>query len=263
MAKKICVLTIAGSDSGAGAGIQSDLKTFKNHGLYGVTVITAITAQNTKGVQKTFELPKSIIDEQLKSIFDDFDIRFAKTGMLSSAKVIDIVVKEIRRQKNVKLIIDPVILSKNGKALLDKSGIKALIAKLIPLAYLVTPNIPEAETLTGVIIDTIDDIETAAVILSEMGAKNVLIKGGHMKKSTGLSPGTDILFDGKRFYMFNSQFIKSGTTHGIGCTFSAAITSNLAKGNTLLHSIEESKTYIVKSLSKAVKIGKGTGPVEQ
>jgi hydroxymethylpyrimidine/phosphomethylpyrimidine kinase len=263
MAKKICVLTIAGSDSGAGAGIQSDLKTFKNHGLYGITAITAITAQNTKGVQKTFELPSGIIDEQLKSIFDDFDIKYAKTGMLSSAKVIDVVVKHINKQKNIKLIADPVILSKNGKVLLNKSGVKTLKEKLIPRAYLITPNIPEAERLTGVSIDSIDELETAAVILNEMGAKNVLIKGGHMKKSVGLPQGTDILFDGKRFYMFSTQFVKTHNTHGIGCTLSAAITSNLAVGNTLLHSIEESKNYIVRSLMKSLKIGKGISPVEQ
>jgi hydroxymethylpyrimidine/phosphomethylpyrimidine kinase len=263
MSKKICVLTIAGSDSGAGAGIQSDLKTFKNHGVYGVTVITAVTAQNTKGVQSSHELPASVIDTQLKSVFDDFDIRFAKTGMLSSAKVINAVVKYISGKKNLKLVVDPVILSKNGKTLLNSKGIKELKEKLIPLAYLITPNIPEAETLTGISIDSIDELETSAVILNEMGAKNVLIKGGHMKQSTGLPAGTDILFDGKRFYMFNSQFIKTKNTHGTGCTLSAAITANLAFGNTLLNSVEEAKNYVVKSLRKSVKIGKGTGPVEQ
>lgn len=263
MAKKICVLTIAGSDSGAGAGVQSDLKTFKNHGLYGVTAITAITAQNTIGVQSTYELPSKVINEQLNSLFDDFDIRYAKTGMLSSAKVIDVVVKQLKKHKKVKLVIDPVILSKNGKVLLNKPGVKALIKNLIPQAHLITPNIPEAEMLTGISMDTMDDIETAAVILNEMGAKNVLIKGGHMKRSTGLNIGTDILFDGMKFYMFSSQSVKTNNTHGIGCTFSAAITSNLAMGSSLVNVVERSKTYIVKTLRKSVKIGKGKGPVEQ
>jgi hydroxymethylpyrimidine/phosphomethylpyrimidine kinase len=263
MAKKKCVLTIAGSDSGAGAGIQSDLKTFKNHGLYGVTAITAITAQNTKGVQQTHELPSGIIDEQLKSLFSDFDIKYAKTGMLSSAKVIDVVVKHMKKQKNIKLVIDPVVLSKNGKVLLNNPGVKALIKNLVPLVYLITPNIPEAEMLTGISIDSMEDIEIAAVILYEMGAKNVLIKGGHMKKSTGLAVGTDILFDGRRFYMFNAQIIKSRNTHGIGCTLSAAITSNLALGYSLVDSVQSAKNYIVKSLKRSAKIGKGTGPVEQ
>jgi len=263
MTKKICVLTIAGSDSGAGAGIQSDLKTFKNHGLYGLTVITAVTAQNTKGVQKTFELPLNIIDEQLKSIFDDFDVRAVKTGMLSSSKAIDTTIKHLKKRKNLKLIVDPAILSKNGYSLLNKSGIKSLKSNLLPLAYLVTPNIPEAEELTGIEINIIDELETAAVILNDLGAKNVLIKGGHMRKSVGLPLGTDVLFDGKKFYMFNSEFIKTKNTHGIGCTFSAAITSNLALGNTLISSVESAKQYVIDALKKTVKIGKGFNPLEQ
>lgn len=263
MKGKACALTIAGSDSGAGAGIQSDLKTFRNHGVYGVTVITAITAQNTKGVQKSYELPLNIIEAQLKSIFDDFTLGYAKTGMLSSAKVVELAVKYVSKVKNIKIVTDPVIFSKNGKSLLNKSGIKTLKEQLLPVSYLVTPNIPEAEILTGVTIDSIEDIETASVILNELGAKNVLIKGGHMKPSVGLPAGTDVLFDGKRFYMFNTHFINTNNTHGIGCTLSAAITANLALGNTLLHSVEEAKNYIVKSLKNSVKIGAGINPVEQ
>jgi hydroxymethylpyrimidine/phosphomethylpyrimidine kinase len=262
MAKKICVLTIAGSDSGSGAGIQSDLKTFKNHGLYGVNVITSVTAQNTKGVQSSYELSAGIIDEQLKSIFGDFNVKAVKTGMLSSAKVIDIVAKHLKRKK-IKLVIDPVILSKNGFALLNKEGVKQLKTKLIPLAFAITPNIPEAEELTGIEISSIDDLETAAVILQELGAKNVVIKGGHMKISTGLPKGTDILFDGKKFYMFNSEYINTKNTHGIGCTFSASITSNLALGKSLIESIAQAKNYISKALKKTVKIGYGFSSVEQ
>jgi hydroxymethylpyrimidine/phosphomethylpyrimidine kinase len=263
MVKKKCVLTIAGSDSGAGAGIQSDLKTFKNHGLYGVTVITAITAQNTLGVQKVYDLRTEIVEEQLKSVLSDFKISHIKTGMLSNGNVIETAAKHIKKQGRIKLVIDPVILSKNGKALLSEQGINVLIKKLIPLSYLITPNIPEAEMLTGVSIDSMDDIEIAAVILYEMGAKNVLIKGGHMKKSTGLAVGTDILFDGSRFYMFNAQIIKSRNTHGIGCTLSAAITSNLVLGYSLIDSVQSAKNYIVKSLKRSAIIGKGKGPVEQ
>lgn len=263
MAEKKCVLTIAGSDSGAGAGIQSDLKTFRNHNVYGVSVITAITAQNTKGVQKSFELSSKIIEAQLNSVLDDFDIRYAKTGMLSSDKVIDAVFKFISKHKNLKIIVDPVIFSKNGKPLLNKAGIKALKEKLLPLAYLITPNIFETESLCGVEINSIDDLEIASVVIYEMGVKNVLIKGGHMKETIGLPLGTDVLFDGKKFYMFNTNFVNSSNTHGIGCTLSAAITANLAIGNTLLHSVEESKKYIEKLLQKSVKIGKGVSPVEQ
>lgn len=263
MAEKKCVLTIAGSDSGGGAGIQSDIKTFRNHNVYGVSVITAITAQNTKGVQKSFELDPEIINAQLKSIFDDFKIPAAKTGMLASDKVIDVAVKYLAPQKNLKLIVDPVILSKNKKHLLNENGIKALKDKLLPVAYLVTPNIPEAEVLCGVEINSLDELEIAAVVIYEMGVKNVLIKGGHMKDSIGLKKGTDILFDGRKFYLFDTKYIKSANTHGIGCTLSAAITANLANGRSLVHSITESKKYINKSLQKSVKIGKGVNPVEQ
>jgi hydroxymethylpyrimidine/phosphomethylpyrimidine kinase len=263
MDKKICVLSIAGSDSGAGAGIQSDLKTFKNHGVYGLTVITSVTAQNTKGVQKSYELPVDIIDQQLKSIFRDFNVKAIKTGMLSSQMVIDIIVRHLNKKKNIKLIVDPVILSKNFHELLDKAGIKALKSHLLPLAYLATPNIPEAEELTGVEINTIEELEIAAVILYDFGVKNVLIKGGHLKKSTGLPVGTDVLFNGKKFYMFNSEHVNANNTHGIGCTFSAAITANLAMGYSLAASITAAKKYVSDSLKKTVKIGKGISPVEQ
>jgi hydroxymethylpyrimidine/phosphomethylpyrimidine kinase len=263
MAKKICVLTIACSDSGAGAGIQSDLKTFKNHGVYGLSVVTAITAQNTRGVQKSYELPANIIDAQLNSVFDDFEIKSVKTGMLSSDKVIETVVKHLKKKKNIKLVVDPVILSKNGYALLNKAGIKSLKTKLLPLAYLVTPNIYEAEILAGVKINSIYDLETAAIILYDLGARNVLIKGGHLRKSIGLPAGTDVLFDGRKFHLFYANFVKTKSTHGIGCTLSAAIASNLALGKTLLTAVNDSKNYVLKSLKNTVKIGKGYSPVEQ
>lgn len=262
MKNKKCVLTIAGSDSGAGAGIQSDLKTFKNYGLYGISVVTAITAQNTVGVQKSFPLRAEMVDEQLKSVLADFKITHAKTGMLTDGNIVETVSRHIKKYK-LKLVVDPVILSKNGKSLLSERGIKVLIKKLMPIAYLVTPNIPEAEMLTGISIDSMDDLETAAIILHETGVKNVLIKGGHLKQTIGLPSGTDILFDGRKFYMLSSQFVKTKNTHGIGCTFSAAIASNLANGKNLVNAIEDAKRYVVKSLRRSVKIGKGSGPVEQ
>ncbi len=262
MPSKICVLTIAGSDSGGGAGIQSDLKTFKNHGVYGASVITSITAQNTQGVQSTYELPARIITEQFSSVLYDFNIKTAKTGMLSGPKVIDVILKYLKKKK-IKLIVDPVIFSKNSYMLLSKKGIKSMREKLLPLAYLITPNIPEAEILTGIKIDTIEHLETSAVALNEMGVKNVLIKGGHLKDTIGLPLGTDVLFDGKKFYLFSTNYVKTRNTHGIGCTLSAAITANLAKGNSLLNSIESAKQYVVKGLKRTVKIGKGYSPVEQ
>ncbi|RPI14799.1 MAG: bifunctional hydroxymethylpyrimidine kinase/phosphomethylpyrimidine kinase [Ignavibacteriae bacterium] len=255
-------LSIAGSDSSAGAGIQSDLKTFHNHNIYGLTAATSITAQNTKGVQDVFELPAGIIKAQMKSLFDDFDIKAVKTGMLSSSKVID-AVYEILQDKKIKLIIDPVILSKNGYTLLDKRGVEDLKKKLIPYSYLITPNIHELEYISGWTIRDEDDVYIAAKVIYDMGTQNVLVKGGHFTKEMGLSPGTDILFDGKYFNYFETEFVKTKNTHGIGCTLSAAITANLALGKSLFISILAAKKYITDSLKKTRKIGSGYGPVEQ
>jgi hydroxymethylpyrimidine/phosphomethylpyrimidine kinase len=260
---KKCVLTIAGSDSGAGAGIQSDIKTFKNHGVYGLSVVTAVTAQNTKGVQSSYTMPASSVTAQLKSVFDDFDIKAAKTGMLVSAGSIEVIASAFKKKKNIKLIVDPVILSKNSYTMLDKKGITSLKKSLLKLTYLITPNIPEAEILTGMKIDTIEDLETSAVMLRELGAKNVLIKGGHLKASMGLPLGTDVLFDGKKFFLFSTNYVSTKNTHGIGCTLSAAITANLALGNNLIASIDKAKSYVVRSLKKTSKLGKGFNPVEQ
>lgn len=255
-------LSIAGSDSSAGAGIQSDLKTFHNHGVYGLTVITSVTAQNTEGVQDTFELPAKIVKSQLISLFDDFDINAVKTGMLSSAKVID-AVYEVLTDKKIKLVIDPVILSKNGYTLLDKKGIEELKKKLIPLSNLVTPNIPELEFISGWKIRAEEDVYIAAKVIYDMGTKNVLVKGGHFTKEMGLTLGTDILFDGKYFNYFESEFVNTKNTHGIGCTLSASITANLVFGKNLHKSISEAKKYITESLKKTKKIGRGYGPLEQ
>lgn len=259
---KICVLTIAGSDSGAGAGIQSDLKTFRNFGIYGLTVITSITAQNTTGVQKSLELPASIIDAQLKSVFADFKIEVVKTGMLSSSSVINTVAKYIGNHKRT-IVVDPVILSKNRFSLLDKKGVEALKMKILPFAYIVTPNIYEAKVLSGHRIKSASDINITAKIIKGFGCKYVLIKGGHMNDRIGIEPATDILFDGKRFTFFKSKFLNSKNTHGIGCTFSSAIAANIALGKSVEESIKLAKKYVVKSLKKSLTIGKGIGPLEQ
>jgi hydroxymethylpyrimidine/phosphomethylpyrimidine kinase len=264
MAKKIkFVLTIAGSDSSSGAGIQSDLKTFLNHGLYGLSVVTAVTAQNTLGVQTSFEIPQEMIEAQLKSIFDDFEIDAIKTGMLSSEKVVEVVSNYLRNKTHIKIIVDPVLVSKNGYVLLNEKGIDLIRTRLFPLSFLVTPNVPEAEILSGIKINTADDIESAAKQIFNYGCRNVLIKGGHMPESAGMKKGVDVLYNGKKFYLFKSKFIKSYNTHGIGCVFSAAVASNIALGGTIKSSIVEAKAYLVESLKKSQKIGKGIGPVEQ
>ena len=257
------VLTIAGSDSSSGAGIQSDLKTFHNYGLYGLSVITAVTAQNTIGVQSSFELPKEIIEAQLKSVFEDFNIGVAKTGMLSSEKVVETVSNFLRNKGNVKIVVDPVLVSKSGYKMLNDKGSDTMLSKLFPLAYLVTPNVPEAEVISGIKISSADDLESALVAIYNRGCKNVLIKGGHMPESTGIEKGVDILYNGKKYYLFKTKFVKSKNTHGIGCTFSSAIASGLALDMTLKDSIVNAKAYIVESLKKSKKIGKGFGPVEQ
>jgi hydroxymethylpyrimidine/phosphomethylpyrimidine kinase len=256
------VLSIAGSDSSAGAGIQSDLKTFHNHGVYGLTAITSITAQNTQGVQDAFELPPVVILSQLKSLFADFDIKYIKTGMLSSVKTVEAVYDFLKKKKS-NIVVDPVILSKNNYPLLDRKGIEMLKAKLIPISFLITPNIAEAEFISDWKIRTEEDIYIAAKVIHDMGVKNVLIKGGHLTKEMGLERGTDILFDGKYFNYYSAEFVNTKNTHGIGCTFSASVTANLALGKSLNNSIINAKKYITSSLTKTNKIGKGYGPVEQ
>lgn len=259
--KKKCVLTIAGSDSGAGAGIQSDLKTFRNHDLFGLNVITSITAQNTLGVQSSYELPVKVIEAQLKSVSDDFDIRFVKTGMLSSERIVKSVSKFLYKRK-VKLIVDPVILSKNNYSLLSKVGIEVLKKELIPLSYLVTPNLAEAEILSGLKIKSAKDINFALKKIHSLGCSNVLLKGGHFDERICIEKGTDILFNGNKFEVFKSKFINTKHTHGIGCTFSSAIVSNLANGFSLRESIVRSKKYISDKLKSNQRVGKGISPVE-
>lgn len=258
-----CVLTIAGSDSGAGAGIQSDLKTFHNHGVYGVTVITSITAQNTLGVSKTFELPLIIIKGQLKSIFEDFDIKVAKTGMLSSGNVVSAIANDLVKRKNLKIIVDPIILSKNKYSLLDRKGIDVLRKELMPVAFMVTPNIHEAEVLSRLKINSFERIHEAAIIIQLLGCKYVLIKGGHLSKSIRLKKGTDILFDGREFTYFESEFIKTKNTHGSGCVLSAAIAANIALDKNVKLAVKEAKKYLMTALKRTKRIGKGYSPVEQ
>jgi hydroxymethylpyrimidine kinase/phosphomethylpyrimidine kinase len=257
-----CVLSIAGSDSGAGAGIQSDLKTFQNYGVYGTTVITAITSQNTLGVQSTFNVPEKIIDSQLKSILSDFKIAAVKTGMLGSEQAVIATVCNLKN-KNLKVIVDPVILSKNKFLLLDKKGVEALKNKLLPITYLVTPNLFEAETLAGFSINSRFDLNKAVDKILNYNCKHVLVKGGHFNKKLGIEKGTDLLYDGSTFKFIRSEFVNVKNTHGIGCTLSAAITANLAKEMQLTNAIIDAKLYIVKSLKKSVRIGKGVSPVEQ
>ena len=256
------ILTIAGSDPSAGAGIQSDLKTFKNHGLYGLSVITTITSQNTFGVQNSFFLRNTIVSSQLRSILSDFKVKVVKTGILGVGTAIRSVSSILKKIIGLKLIVDPVMMSKNKYYFMNDASIHFLKKYLMKITYLLTPNLFEAQHISGINIHNKETLEIAVKKLYSFGCKNVIIKGGHFDKKIGFKPGTDILYNGKKFLYFTSPFIRTRNTHGIGCTFSAAIASNLALGYNLNTSIVKAKKYIIRSLKNRVKIGVGIGPVE-
>ena len=251
------VLTIAGSDSGGGAGIQADIQAIAHNKAFAVSVITAITAQNTRGVIDVFELPLSIIASQIEAVFDDFKISAVKTGMLFSQRIVRQVARLLKARKVNNLVVDPIILSKNRYPLLSTEGIKALQSDLIPLARLVTPNVDEAEQLSGVKIVSIADAQKAAQIILAMGCQAVLIKGGHWRQHRGL----DLLYDGHTTARFQGTWIRSKNTHGTGCVYSAAIAAHLASGKTLENAIEKSKAYITEAIRHGFRIGHGIGPV--
>jgi len=250
------VLTIAGSDSGGGAGIQADIKAMSANGVFAMSVITAITAQNTEEVTEVFELPASIIAAQIDAVFDDFEVAAVKTGMLASAEIVKIVAKMLRPQKVANLVVDPVMVSKSGHPLLKPDAIEAVIKQLIPLALVVTPNIHEAQQLSGVEIKTLADARQAAKIIHKMGCRNVLIKGGHLLADRG----TDLLYDGKFFEVFKGEYINTPHTHGSGCTYASAIAAHLALGKPLSQAVKAAKAYITEAIRHALAIGHGKGP---
>jgi len=249
------VLTIAGSDSGGGAGIQADLKTITVLGGFGMSVITALTAQNTLGVQGIFEVPIPFIEQQFDAVADDIGIDAAKTGMLVNAAVVRAVASKIRQYRIEKLVVDPVMVAKGGARLIGDDARESLIADLIPLALVVTPNVPEAEVLADMVIRSAEDMKEAARKIREMGVPNVIVKGGHLS-----GPALDILFDGHRYTEFTTERIDTADTHGTGCTYSAAIATGLAKGKPLAETVQEAKAYIQEVIRYAWRIGKGHGP---
>ena len=250
-------LSIAGSDSGAGAGIQADLKTFAAFGVYGVTVITAITAQNTVGVRAVQEVDVEIIAAQLDAVAEDFAIAALKTGMLSSAAIIEVVAGGLQRHRLRPLVVDPVMIAKSGDRLLHEDAVDALRRTLLPLAYVVTPNIPEAEVLAGRKIFTWDDRVAAARAIMDLGANAVVIKGGHSEDD----PIIDLLVDRQGVHEYRAPRIVTTSTHGTGCTFSAAITAALAAGHELPDAVAGAREYLSRALATAPGLGHGHGPL--
>lgn len=256
------VLTIAGSDSCCGAGVQADLKTINALGVYGTCALTAITAQNTLGISSIFEIPAVFVGQQIDAVITDLEVDALKTGMLTNEEVVEIVSDRVIRHRLKNLVVDPVIMSHNGERLLSSNGVKKLRSDLIPLSCLITPNIPEATILAERNIKSLSDMKDAARIIYELGARNVLIKGGHFKddengESDFGGKVTDIFYDGKSFGYFEEKRIKTENVHGTGCIYSAAIAAGLAKGNNLINSITKAKKFVTEILKSPLALGKG------
>ncbi|WP_108307083.1 bifunctional hydroxymethylpyrimidine kinase/phosphomethylpyrimidine kinase [Metalysinibacillus jejuensis] len=249
-------LTIAGSDSGGGAGIQADLKTFQELGTFGTSVITAITAQNTLGVHDVHPVPVATIEAQLDAVLADFEVAAAKTGMLFSAAIITAISQKLRGT-NIPLVIDPVMIAKGGASLLQQQAIDAMKEQLIPLATIITPNIPEAEVLASMTISSEADMQQAARTLLSMGAKVVIIKGGHADNPTA---ARDYVATAQQAFIVETPFVPTNQTHGTGCTFSAALTAELAKGTALEEAVIIAKQFIQSAIAHQLYLGAGHGP---
>jgi hydroxymethylpyrimidine/phosphomethylpyrimidine kinase len=248
-------LTIAGSDSGGGAGIQADLKTFSAFRVFGMSVITAVTAQNSVGVQGVENLPPAFVAQQLRSVLEDFGADAAKCGMLSTAPIVDAVAATLAELRVEKLVVDPVMVTKSGDTLLQPDARKALADRILPLALVVTPNLPEAEALAGIPVTEPSDMEEAARRIHALGPRYVLVKGGHLKGDDAV----DLLWNGRDFTRFSTARIDSANTHGTGCTFSAAIAAGLARGQAMGDSIRSAKAYVTRAIREGFKAGHGVG----
>ncbi len=257
-------MTIAGSDSGAGAGVQADLKTFAALGVYGTSVLTAITAQNTLAVTAVHEIPTDIIAAQIDAVVSDIGADSVKTGMLSSSEIIECVTASLKdaaeRYSDIpglrRLVVDPVMVAKSGDSLLKEEAVGALRELLLPMAAVVTPNIPEAETLTGLTIVTDDDVRNAAQAIVAMGAASVVVKGGHRE-----GPATDLYYDGRSFREFTTPRFETVNTHGTGCTFASAVAAGLAKGLQTEDAVGQAKEFVTEAIRRSFPIGQGHGPL--
>lgn len=248
-------LTIAGSDSGGGAGIQADLKTFALLRVHGTSAITAITAQNTVGVIEILELPASLVREQIDVVVEDIGVQAAKTGMLSSAAIIAAVAEAITHHRIANLVVDPVMVAKGGATLLRDDAVDALRERLIPLAAILTPNLPEAQVLLRRPIRSLDERRAAARDLVGLGARSAVVKGGHADDVI------DVFFDGSELVELHAKRIETTNTHGSGCVFSAAIAAWLARGAEPLEAVRNAKAFITEAIANSLEIGHGHGPV--
>lgn len=254
-------LTIAGSDSCGGAGIQADLKSFSAQGVYGMSVITAVTAQNTQGVSAVQDIAPEIIGQQIDAIFTDIEVHAVKIGMVSQIASIEAISRKLQQYSPNNVVLDPVMISKSGYSLLQPEAKTALIEKLLPLADVLTPNLPEAEAILEekyqkeFKITNVDEMVLAAEEIHKLGPKYVLIKGGHLE-----GKAVDVLYDGKAMTFLETERINTKNTHGTGCTLSSAIAANLALGFSIVESVKKAKEYITTAIEQSLEIGKGVGP---
>ena len=250
-------LTIAGSDSSGGAGIQADLKTFAAHGVFGLSAITAVTAQNTLGVTDVAIMTPALVAAQIDAVLADLGADAAKTGMLGNAAVVAAVADAVARHALRNLVVDPVMVATSGAQLLDADAVGIVRTRLLPLARIVTPNIVEAEMLTGLRITTVTDAAAAARLLVELGARAALVKGGHLE-----GPAIDAYWDGSQAMELSADRVPGRNTHGTGCTLSAAITARLALGDDLVTAVRRAKDYVTRAIAQAPSLGRGHGPVQ-
>ena len=250
------ILTIAGSDSGGGAGIQADIKAISANGGFAMSAVTSVTAQNTVAVTDAFDLPIPLIEAQLDAVFTDFEVASVKTGMLSSSTIVETVARKLREYAPQAIVVDPVMISKSKFPLLKAEAINSLKQDLIPLATVITPNVYEAELLAEQEIRTVDDAKFAAKTIAELGCPAVLVKGGHLDGEKA----TDVLFFKEGWHFFTAERVDTENTHGTGCTYSAAIATHMALGKNVIEAIEAAKDYITNAIQHALDIGHGHGP---
>lgn len=251
-------MTIASSDSGGGAGIQADLKTFYACGVHGACVITSVTSQNTRGVISRFDLPPGVVVDQMEAVLSDMEVRGVKTGMLATAGVVEAVAGMIEKRGLEHLVVDPVIMSSRGQPLLDEGGLEAISECLLPLALVFTPNLAEASAFLGKDIKDRESMKEAARSLLELGPACVVVKGGHLE---GGAEAVDIFYDGEKLVEIAAERVRTENTHGTGCVFSASIAARLALGDTALEAARKAKKKVSEALKNSLHIGGGTGPV--